>query len=84
MQQVLRELTQNDFLLKQSKVEIGGRLGHNDHEMIKFKSPVNGEKCQQNLNSERGESWLQAAQGINRVPWENIFGSAGVRQCWSL
>ncbi|KAJ7417184.1 hypothetical protein WISP_65823 [Willisornis vidua] len=66
MEQVLREPTWKDALLDLllvnredlgSKVEIGGHLGHSNHEVIKY---------QQNLNSGHEEGRLQAAQGTSK------------------
>ncbi|KAJ7396227.1 hypothetical protein BTVI_147035 [Pitangus sulphuratus] len=72
---VLREPTWKDALLDLllvngqdlvREVETGGRLGHSDHEVIKFNISVEGGKVP--AKSQHEKSRFQAAQAINNRP----------------
>lgn len=67
-------------------MEIGGCLGHSDHEAIEFK--ISGDR-RKNASKTSTLDMGRAAfrllrEPVNKVPWENAFEGPGVDQCWSL
>ncbi|RMC21953.1 hypothetical protein DUI87_02824 [Hirundo rustica rustica] len=65
-------------------VEVGGRLGHSDHEIIEFS--IIGE-IRRNINKISTLDFRRADFGlfkrlIQRVPWETVLENKGVQERW--
>ena len=89
--QVLKELTRKgaflDMLLINreglvGKIEIGGCLGHTDHETVKFKICVDKRKAASKTSTldMRRANFRLLRELLSKVPWEKAFEGAGVHQ----
>ena len=68
------------------EMEIGGHLGHSDHEAVKFKIYGDRRKTASKTSTldMRRADFRLLRELLSKVPWEKAFEGAGVHQYWLL